>query len=93
MACGGSLEKMVASLAALSGCRADRKLISYLSAETRAFLSHLSRKLSSLTPRHIYQGARSFSPSLPSFAGEAADDSSLLALLTGLAVSCLVMLL
>lgn len=93
MACGGSLEKMVASLAALSGCRADRKLISYLSAETRAFLSHLSEKLSFLTPQHIYQGARDFSPSLPSFAGEAADDSSFLALLTGLALSCLVMLL
>ena len=93
MTCGGSLEKMVASLAALSGCRADRKLISYLSAETRAFLSHLSEKLSFLTLRHIYQGARDFSPSLPSFAGEAADDSSFLALLTGLALSCLVMLL
>lgn len=38
-ACSGSMEKMVASLASLSGCRADRKLISYLSAETKAFLS------------------------------------------------------
>lgn len=92
-ACCGSMEKMVASLASLSGCRADGKLISYLSAETKAFLSHLSVKLSSLTPCRICQGARSFTPSLPAFAEEAGEDSSLFALLTGLALSCLVMLL
>ena len=91
--CSGSMEKMVASLASLSGCRADRKLISYLSAETKAFLSHLSVKLSSLTPCRICQGARKFTPSLPAFAEEAGEDSSLFALLTGLALSCLVMLL
>ena len=90
-ACSGSMEKMVASLASLSGCRADRKLISYLSAETKAF--HLSVKLSSLTPCRICQGAREFTPSLPAFAEEAVEDSSLFALLTGLALSCLVMLL
>lgn len=89
-ACSGSMEKMVASL---SGCRADGKLISYLSAETKAFLSHLSVKLSSLTPCRICQGARKFTPSLPAFAEEAVEDSSLFALLTGLALSCLVMLL
>lgn len=92
-ACSGSMEKMVASLASLSGCRADGKLISYLSAETKAFLSHLSVKLSSLTPCRISQGARKFTPSLPAFAEEAVEDSSLFALLTGLALSCLVMLL
>ena len=92
-ACSGSMEKMVASLASLSGCRADGKLISYLSAETKAFLSHLSVKLSSLTPCRICQGARKFTPSLPAFAEEAGEDSSLFALLTGLALSCLVMLL
>lgn len=92
-ACSGSMEKMVAALASLSGCRADGKLISYLSAETKAFLSHLSVKLSSLTPCRICQGARSFTPSLPAFAEEAVEDSSLFALLTGLALSCLVMLL
>lgn len=92
-ACSGSMEKMVASLASLSGCRADRKLISYLSAETKAFLSHLSVKLSSLTPCRICQGAKKFTPSLPAFAEEAGEDSSLFALLTGLALSCLVMLL
>ena len=92
-ACSGSMEKMVASLASLSGCRADGKLISYLSAETKAFLSHLSVKLSSLTPCRISQGARKFTPSLPAFAEEAGEDSSLFALLTGLALSCLVMLL
>ena len=92
-ACSGSMEKMVASLASLSGCRADGKLISYLSAETKAFLSHLSVKLSSLTPCRICQGARKFTPSLPAFAEEAVEDSSLFALLTGLALSCLVMLL
>lgn len=89
-ACSGSMEKMVASL---SGCQADGKLISYLSAETKAFLSHLSVKLSSLTPCRICQGAREFTPSLPAFAEEAVEDSSLFALLTGLALSCLVMLL
>ena len=92
-ACSGSMEKMVASLASLSGCRADGKLISYLSAETKAFLSHLSVKLSSLTPCRICQGARKFTPSLPAFAEGAVEDSSLFALLTGLALSCLVMLL
>lgn len=92
-ACSGSMEKMVASLASLSGCQADGKLISYLSAETKAFLSHLSVKLSSLTPCRICQGAREFTPSLPAFAEEAVEDSSLFALLTGLALSCLVMLL
>ena len=92
-ACSGSMEKMVASLASLSGCRADGKLISYLSAETKAFLSHLSVKLSSLTPCRISQGARKFTPTLPAFAEEAVEDSSLFALLTGLALSCLVMLL
>lgn len=92
-ACCGSMEKMVAALASLSGCRADGKLISYLSAETKAFLSHLSVKLSSLTPCRICQGARKFTPSLPAFAEEAVEDSSLFALLTGLALSCLVMLL
>ena len=92
-ACCGSMEKMVAALASLSGCRADGKLISYLSAETKAFLSHLSVKLSSLTPCRICQGARSFTPSLPAFAEEAVEDSSLFALLTGLALSCLVLLL
>nr|WP_302684904.1 hypothetical protein [uncultured Dialister sp.] len=92
-ACSGSMEKMVASLASLSGCRADGKLISYLSAETKAFLSHLSVKLSSLTPCRICQGARKFTPSLPAFAEEAGEDSSLFALLTGLALSCLVLLL
>ena len=91
--CSGSMEKMVASLASLSGCQADGKLISYLSAETKAFLSHLSVKLSSLTPCRICQGARKFTPSLPAFAEEAVEDSSLFALLTGLALSCLVMLL
>ena len=89
----GSMEKMVAALASLSGCRADGKLISYLSAETKAFLSHLSVKLSSLTPCRICQGARKFTPSLPAFAEGAVEDSSLFALLTGLALSCLVMLL
>ena len=92
-ACSGSMEKMVAALASLSGCRADRKLISYLSAETKAFLSHLSVKLSSLTPCRICQGARKFTPSLSAFAEEAGEDSSLFALLTGLALSCLVLLL
>lgn len=92
-ACSGSMEKMVAALASLSGCRADGKLISYLSAETKAFLSHLSVKLSSLTPCRICQGARKFTPSLPAFAEGAVEDSSLFALLTGLALSCLVMLL
>ena len=92
-ACSGSMEKMVASLTSLSGCRADGKLISYLSAETKAFLSHLSVKLSSLTPCRISQGARKFTPTLPAFAEEAVEDSSLFALLTGLALSCLVMLL
>lgn len=58
-----------------------------------AFLSHLSVKLSSLTPCRICQGARKFTPSLPAFAEEAVEDSSLFALLTGLALSCLVMLL
>ena len=87
------MEKMVAALASLSGCRADGKLISYLSAETKAFLSHLSVKLSSLTPCRICQGARKFTPSVPAFAEEAGEDSSLFALLTGLALSCLVMLL
>lgn len=57
-ACSGSMEKMVAALASLSGCRADGKLISYLSAETKAFLSHLSVKLSSLTPCRICQGGQ-----------------------------------
>lgn len=92
-ACSSSMEKMVAALASLSGCRADGKLISYLSAETKAFLSHLSVKLSSLTPCRICQGARKFTPSLPAFAEGAVEDSSLFALLTGLALSCLVMLL
>lgn len=73
-ACSGSMEKMVASLASLSGCQADGKL-------------------SSLTPCRICQGAREFTPSLPAFAEEAVEDSSLFALLTGLALSCLVMLL
>lgn len=58
-----------------------------------ASLSHLSVKLSSLTPCRICQGARKFTPSLPAFAEEAGEDSSLFALLTGLALSCLVMLL
>ena len=73
--------------------KVKQRLISYLSAETKAFLSHLSVKLSSLTPCRICQGARKFTPSLPAFAEGAGEDSSLFALLTGLALNCLVMLL
>lgn len=69
-------------------CGSMEKMVASL-----AFLSHLSVKLSSLTPCRICQGARSFTPSLPAFAEEAGEDSSLFALLTGLALSCLVMLL
>lgn len=92
-----SIENMIAAIASLSGEKVDGHMISLFSEETRAFLSLVSGKLSSLTPCHIYRRARSFTPSLPpslpSLSEEAAVYPSFLAFLTGLAVSCLVMLM
>ena len=88
-----SIENMIAAIASLSGEKVDGHMISLFSEETRAFLSLVSGKLSSLTPCHIYRRARSFTPALPSLSEEAAVYPSFLAFLTGLAVSCLVMLM
>lgn len=88
-----SIENMIAAIASLSGEKVDGHMISLFSEETRAFLSLVSGKLSSLPPCHIYRRARSFTPALPSLSEEAAVYPSFLAFLTGLAVSCLVMLM
>lgn len=89
----GSLEKMISALASLSCFTPNASVITYFVEETKAFLSFLQKKLSLLTPCRISQGARKMTPALSLPGTEAVLDSSFLALLTGLALSCLVMLL
>lgn len=71
----------------------SEKQVSLLMEETRHYLAFLHKKLCSFTPREITRRAYTLTPVISFASGsEGLADSSLLAFLTGLALSCLILL-
>ena len=67
--------------------------ISFLRKETGEYLAFLHKKLCSFTPREITRRAYTLTPVISFASGsEGLADSSLLTFLTGLALSCLILL-